>query len=126
MVGDVVVDISYGTVGGLCTATFLESMDVHIGRCHLFKRAIILVKAWCYYESRLLGAHHGLVSSYAVETMVLHILHAHPMREPTPLRVRCCGIVPGGGERGMEWVGPGGGERTAERGEGDHVPQRRG
>ena len=33
------------------------------------------VKAWCYYESRLLGAHHGLISTYALETMVLYIFN---------------------------------------------------
>ena len=33
------------------------------------------MKAWCYYESRLLGAHHGLISTYALETMVLYIFN---------------------------------------------------
>ena len=140
MVADVVVDVSFDTVGGLCTVAFLEAADRRIGRQHLFKRSILLVsvgqrcragegcwlrmqrfsghrmrrvcmsgmakgsplqmmrtplhchhchalqpllapaspaptapahplqlKAWCYYESRLLGAHHGLISSYALE-----------------------------------------------------------
>lgn len=50
-------------------------VDLLIGRDHLFKRSIILVKAWCYYESRILGAHHGLISTYALETLVLYIFH---------------------------------------------------
>lgn len=50
-------------------------VDRLVGRNHLFKRSIILVKAWCYYESRILGAHHGLISTYALETLVLYIFH---------------------------------------------------
>lgn len=50
-------------------------VDRLVGRNHLFKRSIILIKAWCYYESRILGAHHGLISTYALETLVLYIFH---------------------------------------------------
>ncbi|GMN23391.1 hypothetical protein TIFTF001_000097 [Ficus carica] len=50
-------------------------VDLLTGRDHLFKRSIILLKAWCYYESRILGAHHGLISTYALETLVLYIFH---------------------------------------------------
>ena len=35
----------------------------------------MLVKAWCYHESRILGAHHGLISTYALETLVLYIFN---------------------------------------------------
>ncbi|XP_028113551.1 uncharacterized protein LOC114311623 [Camellia sinensis] len=50
-------------------------VDGLIGKDHLFKRSIILIKAWCYYESRILNAHHGLISTYAMETLVLYIFH---------------------------------------------------
>jgi len=76
-IADVIVDISFDTLGGLCTAAFLESVDRALGRNHLFKQSVLLIKAWCYYEARLLGAHHGLFSSYALETMVLYILLHH-------------------------------------------------
>ncbi|KAL6784281.1 PAP8 [Auxenochlorella protothecoides x Auxenochlorella symbiontica] len=87
IVSGVVVDISFETVGGLCTVAFLESMDRRIGRAHLFKRSILLIKAWCYYESRLLGAHHGLLSSYALETLVLNVINLHHSVVHTPLQV---------------------------------------
>ena len=45
------------------------------------------VKAWCYYESRLLGAHHGLISTYALETMVLYIFMVYHKTVTTPLKV---------------------------------------
>ncbi|VFQ91016.1 unnamed protein product [Cuscuta campestris] len=75
IVQNIVVDISINQIGGLCTLCFLEKVDQLIGKDHLFKRSIILIKAWCYYESRILGAHHGLISTYALETLVLYIFN---------------------------------------------------
>ncbi|KAL9227803.1 hypothetical protein vseg_003453 [Gypsophila vaccaria] len=75
LVQNIVVDISFNQIGGLCALGFLEEIDRLIGKDHLFKRSIILIKAWCYYESRILGAHHGLISTYALETLVLYIFH---------------------------------------------------
>ncbi|KAK6943378.1 hypothetical protein RJ641_024480 [Dillenia turbinata] len=75
LVQNIVVDISFNQVGGLCALCFLEKIDRLIGKDHLFKRSIILIKAWCYYESRILGAHHGLLSTYALEILVLYIFN---------------------------------------------------
>lgn len=58
-----------------------------IKKNHLFKRSIILIKAWCYYESRILGAHHGLISTYALETLVLYIFHVFNNSFAGPLEV---------------------------------------
>ena len=65
-----VVDISANQFGGLATLGFLEEVDTFIGRGGIFKRSIILIKAWGFYEGRLLGAHHALISTYALETLV--------------------------------------------------------
>lgn len=46
------------------------------------------VKAWCYYESRLLGAHHGLISTYALETLVLYVFNKYHDTLDSPLAVR--------------------------------------
>ncbi|XP_062204943.1 uncharacterized protein LOC133906989 isoform X2 [Phragmites australis] len=87
LVENIVVDISFNQVGGLCTLCFLEEMDNLISQNHLFKRSIILIKAWCYYESRILGAHHGLISTYALETLVLYIFHVFNSSFAGPLEV---------------------------------------
>ncbi|XP_077222990.1 uncharacterized protein LOC143856609 [Tasmannia lanceolata] len=87
VVQNIVVDISFNQLGGLCTLCFLEKVDRVIGRDHLFKRSIILIKAWCYYESRILGAHHGLISTYALETLVLYIFHLFHSSLQGPLTV---------------------------------------
>ncbi|KAL6982233.1 hypothetical protein U1Q18_050740, partial [Sarracenia purpurea var. burkii] len=87
IVQNIVVDISFNQLGGLCTLCFLEQVDRLIGKDHLFKRSIILIKAWCYYESRILGAHHGLISTYALETLVLYIFHRFHSKLNGPLAV---------------------------------------
>ncbi|KAI3676371.1 hypothetical protein L1987_85977 [Smallanthus sonchifolius] len=87
LVQDIVIDISFNQLGGLCTLCFLEHVDRLAGKDHLFKRSIILIKAWCYYESRILGAHHGLISTYALETLVLYIFHVFHASLNGPLEV---------------------------------------
>ncbi|KAL1199779.1 Protein HESO1 [Cardamine amara subsp. amara] len=87
LVQNIVVDISFNQIGGICTLCFLEKIDQHIGKDHLFKRSIILIKAWCYYESRILGAFHGLISTYALETLVLYIFHLFHSSLNGPLAV---------------------------------------
>ncbi|XP_057869040.2 uncharacterized protein LOC131076031 [Cryptomeria japonica] len=87
LVENIVVDISFNQLGGLSTLCFLEKVDRLIGKDHLFKRSIILVKAWCYYESRLLGAHHALISTYALETLVLYIFNRFHASLHGPLEV---------------------------------------
>ncbi|KAJ0112753.1 hypothetical protein Patl1_00589 [Pistacia atlantica] len=87
LVENIVVDISFNQLGGLCTLCFLEEVDHVINHSHLFKRSIILIKAWCYYESRILGAHHGLISTYALETLVLYIFHVFNNSFSGPLEV---------------------------------------
>lgn len=73
----------------------LVQIDHLINHNHLFKRSVILIKAWCYYESRILGAHHGLISTYALETLVLYIFHvfnncfAGPLEVTDEFRVNC-------------------------------------
>ena len=43
LVDDIVIDITFETVGGLCTVAFLESIDRKLQNNHIFKRSIILV-----------------------------------------------------------------------------------
>lgn len=87
MVQNLVVDISVNQIGGLGTLCFLEQVDRIIKKDHLFKRSIILIKAWCYFESRTLGAHVGLISTYGLETLVLYIFHVFHIELDGPLSV---------------------------------------
>ncbi|KAL3530970.1 hypothetical protein ACH5RR_010292 [Cinchona calisaya] len=87
LVQNIVIDISFNQLGGLCSLCFLEQVDRLVEKDHLFKRSIIMIKAWCYYESRILGAHHGLISTYALETLVLYIFHLFHLSLDGPLAV---------------------------------------
>ncbi|XP_052148699.1 uncharacterized protein LOC127767406 isoform X2 [Oryza glaberrima] len=84
---NIVVDISFNQTGGICALCFLELVDRKVGKNHLVKNSIILIKAWCYYESRLLGAHHGLISTYALETLILYIFNLFHKSLHGPLEV---------------------------------------
>ena len=52
LVDNIVVDISFQSLGGLCTVNFLESIDRRIDDHHLFKRSIILVQPLAYNTNR--------------------------------------------------------------------------
>ncbi|KAG5233075.1 NTP transf domain-containing protein [Salix suchowensis] len=86
-VKNIAVDISFNQMGGPSTLCFLEQVDQLIGRDHLFKRSVILIKAWCFYESRILGAHHGLISAYALQILVLNIINNFHSSLSGPLAV---------------------------------------
>eukprot|EP00297_Palpitomonas_bilix_P007921 CAMPEP_0113891222 /NCGR_PEP_ID=MMETSP0780_2-20120614/14628_1 /TAXON_ID=652834 /ORGANISM="Palpitomonas bilix" /LENGTH=460 /DNA_ID=CAMNT_0000880799 /DNA_START=211 /DNA_END=1590 /DNA_ORIENTATION=- /assembly_acc=CAM_ASM_000599 len=86
-VDDIPVDISSNQIGGLYTNRFLELVDQLVGKHHLLKRSVILLKAWAYYESRILGSHAGLLASYALEVLVLYILNLYHTHLQTPFEV---------------------------------------
>ncbi|XP_011010560.1 PREDICTED: uncharacterized protein LOC105115386 isoform X2 [Populus euphratica] len=86
-VKNIAVDISFNQMGGPFALCFLEQVDQVIGRDHLFKRSIILIKAWCFYESRILGAHHGLISTYALQILVLNVINNFHSSLSGPLAV---------------------------------------
>ena len=65
----------------------VSQVDQLIGQDHIFKCSIILIKAWCFYESRILGAHHGLISTYALQILVLNIINVFHSSLPDPLAV---------------------------------------
>jgi hypothetical protein len=75
-----------GTTDGATGAALVSrwEKDPDAQRPNLLKKGIILVKAWCYYEARVLGAHHSLLSSYALEVMVLYVLQHYHRRTRTP------------------------------------------
>ncbi|KAL0919527.1 hypothetical protein M5K25_011625 [Dendrobium thyrsiflorum] len=62
-------------------------VDRFIGKDHLFKRSVLLIKAWCYYESHILGSQYGLLSTYALETLILYIFHLFNSSLDGPLAV---------------------------------------
>ncbi|XP_076914735.1 uncharacterized protein LOC143573834 [Bidens hawaiensis] len=87
VVDGIMIDISFNQISGLYALCFLDQVDLYIQKDHLFKLSIILIKTWCYHESRLMGAARGLISTYALETLVLHIFHMYDTSLDNPLKV---------------------------------------
>ncbi|TYK04389.1 Poly(A) RNA polymerase cid14 [Cucumis melo var. makuwa] len=79
LVENIVVDISFDQLGGLCTLCFLEEVS------SVSLPALLLIP----FNSlnRILGAHHGLISTYALETLVLYIFHVFNNSFAGPLEV---------------------------------------
>ena len=69
------------------TLCLLEKVDTMVGKQHLFKRSMVLVKAWCYFESHLLSSQNGLLATYALETLVLCVFNLMHEQLHTPLEV---------------------------------------
>ena len=72
LVDNIVVDISFQSLGGLCTVNFLESIDRRIDDHHLFKRSIILVL--------LTSQSHTLFQSLSFKSDTFHPTLSHTLR----------------------------------------------
>lgn len=79
VVGNVVVDLTENQGGSVAASALLEEADNQIQRNHLFKRSLLLLKAWAWCETprlagkRVLGAQQGGLTSYGFSVMVLHL-----------------------------------------------------
>ena len=77
------VDITANQVGAFAALHLLEEFDVRVGRRHLFKKSLILIKAWCQWETRtyvsgeVLGARGGALSTYALNIMVMMVFNLY-------------------------------------------------
>ena len=92
VVDNVKVDVTANRGTALMANAMLEHVDAAVGRDHLFKRSVLLVKAWCSYESSELGGGLGVLDSlggtlctYALEVLMMCVFNAyasvihHPM-----------------------------------------------
>lgn len=66
---------------------FLFQVNKEVGKDHLFKRSIILIKAWCYHEGNIHGSNHWLMSTYALEVLILNIFNLFHTSIHGPLQV---------------------------------------
>ena len=79
-IDDIPLDISLNNFHGLLKIIFtnflFEKMDKDNKMNSLIlKRAISLIKAWCYYEGNLIGSNVGLMASCALELIILIIFN---------------------------------------------------
>ncbi|KAJ9462423.1 REST corepressor [Diplonema papillatum] len=84
------VDITIDQYGGLTTFEFLEHVNEKMGCNGIFKRSLILVKAWACYEAHILGANGWLLGSYSLTVMLIAVFQKFDtlaLPEATPLDV---------------------------------------
>ena len=100
VVNNLQIDITINQVGALSTVAFIEECNNFIGKNHLFKRSVLLLKAWSLHESPnftggelninellkgnlktgppILGSRQGMFSSYALSVLVLYLFNKFP------------------------------------------------
>ncbi|RLN54492.1 hypothetical protein BBJ29_002333 [Phytophthora kernoviae] len=101
-VDNIAVDFTANRVGALGAVRLLDAMALRVGCEHLFKKSLILIKSWCTHESSpfiqaastevgglgpsipgsstpssVMGASHGALSTYAVNTIVMALFNHH-------------------------------------------------
>ncbi|GMH90333.1 hypothetical protein TrST_g1364 [Triparma strigata] len=83
------VDMTANSIEELYQVAFLEEVDLLLGKDHLFKRSILLVKAWWLYETRAFSGQTMLasVSEFALTTMLLAVVNKYHARLQHPLQV---------------------------------------
>ena len=54
---------------------FMNEMSKRIGKNHLLKKTIILLKSWFTYEASLLGSHAACMATYALYVLILFIIN---------------------------------------------------
>ncbi len=77
-VGGFNVDITANQSGALASVGLFENVDRMLGAGHLFKRTLILVRAWAQHDAAIpmINSRDGLMSSYCLRSIVLFIFNA--------------------------------------------------
>lgn len=68
-------DISINNFVGLCKLSFMSQLEAKFSNNLLLKRSLFLIKSWSYYEAGILGSNVGLMSSYALEILILYMFN---------------------------------------------------
>ena len=42
---------------------------------YFYKRTLLLIKTWCYYEGNILGSNIGLLNGYALEVLIIYMFN---------------------------------------------------
>ena len=70
------LDISINNLSGLIKILLMSFIEAEFEKKSvLFKRTLLFVKAWAYYEGNIMGSNIGLMASYALEILVLYVFN---------------------------------------------------
>ena len=68
-------DISIDNFVGLFKFIFMHNLETKYFEPYFYKRTLLLIKSWCYYEGNILGSNIGLLGSYALEVLVIYMFN---------------------------------------------------
>ena len=68
-------DISIDNFVGLFKFIFMHNLEEKYLDSYFYKRTLLLIKSWCYYEGNILGSNIGLLGSYALEVLVIYMFN---------------------------------------------------
>jgi hypothetical protein len=91
-VGNTTIDIKANAKLDLCFIAFLEELDRKIGKNHLFKRSLLLVRAWWSYEAPVYlktRIQSSIFPHSAICIMVVSIFHRHHYLISFPFQALC-------------------------------------
>ena len=67
-------DVTVNQIGGTYSLYFLNSVSTFFPN-YFYKRSVLLAKVWMVHCSRIAGGSMGLISSYAIQVMMLYLLN---------------------------------------------------
>ncbi len=68
-------DISINNFSGLFKIIFMHNLETKYLDRYFYKKTLVLIKTWCYYQGCILGSNIGLLGSYALEILVLYMFN---------------------------------------------------
>ena len=74
-------------MGGLCTLYFMNAMADRVGKNHLLKKSILLIKSWFTYEASLRGSYAACMATYALYVLILFVINNFYDELNTPMDV---------------------------------------
>lgn len=85
-VNGLTVDISAGHPNAVRAVALFEQVDRLVGRDHLFKRSVLLIKAFCRKQALMPRANRGGLSTYALNVMIASVFNVGEEEIEHPLQ----------------------------------------
>jgi len=93
-IGNISLDISVNNFSGIYKVVLIDYIENQFknefnrlnlfsdnsfsdNKIQIFRRTLILIKAWCLFEGNLMGSNIGLMATYALEIIVIYIFNLH-------------------------------------------------